>query len=345
MALLTRQRIISNGLGQLRFEELWPAYHNVMPDASLIEGLFAPKLPELRRLIEDLVVEQRRKVVVFSQWRRMLRLAEWSLRDILTRTGARAAFFTGAERPRQRTQSLVDFHDDPDVPILFLSDAGGVGLNLQRAANACINLELPWNPAVLEQRIGRIYRLGQEDPIDVFHLVSEYGIESRIANVLGAKQALFSGLFDGTSDQVQFASAASFLSSVQKLVEIDDMPAAPAALEGEEEAEDDLAATEGFGGESGAEAALADEVPAPASEPEIASRHPDGTNGRPERRERTPAVPAPITSPAALLESLTMDRMPDGRLRIEAPPGAAEQLVELFAGMARLLEGAAGLER
>ena len=52
-------------------------------------------------------------------------------------------------------------------------------------ASACINIELPWNPAVLEQRIGRIYRLGQRRPIDVYNLVSEPGIESRIAGVLG----------------------------------------------------------------------------------------------------------------------------------------------------------------
>jgi SNF2 family DNA or RNA helicase len=130
---------------------------------SLLDGLFAPKLLELRRLVRDLVVEQRRKVVVFSQWRRMLRLSEWALRDVLRKAGARPAFFTGAERPAQRTKSIVEFHDDPDVAVLFLSDAGGVGLNLQHAASACINLELPWNPAVLEQRIGRIYRLGQKN--------------------------------------------------------------------------------------------------------------------------------------------------------------------------------------
>ena len=87
---------------------------------------------------------------------------------------------------------------------MFLSDAGGVGLNLQRAASCCINLELPWNPAVLEQRIGRIYRLGQKLPIDVYNLVTEDGIEARIAELVGNKQALFTGLFDGTSDAVRF---------------------------------------------------------------------------------------------------------------------------------------------
>jgi hypothetical protein len=310
-----------------------------MPDPSLIDGLFAPKLVELRRLIEDLVLEQRRKIVVFSQWRRMLRLAEWSVHDVLGRAGARAVFFTGAERPKQRTQSIVDFHDDPDVRVLFLSDAGGVGLNLQRAANACINLELPWNPAVLEQRIGRIYRLGQKDPIDVFHLMSEYGIESRIANVVGTKQALFAGLFDGTTDQIQFESGASFLTSVERLVQIDDVPEAP-VLEGEDAPDEGPGAVEGAPVES-EEAALADEMPALALGQEAVSRDPLRTNGRARSRRSTPVTPAALGSPVALLESLTMDRTPDGGIRIEAPPGAAEQLVEMFATMTRLLEGAA----
>ena len=90
-------------------------------------------------------------------------------------------------------------------------------MNLQRAANCVINIELPWNPAVLEQRIGRIYRLGQKLPIDVYNLVCEQGIESRIAAIVGSKQAFFKGLFDGESDSVQFEQSASFLAKVQKL--------------------------------------------------------------------------------------------------------------------------------
>ena len=80
-----------------------------------------------------------------------------------------------------------------------------------------INLELPWNPAVLEQRIGRIYRLGQKQPIDVYNLVCEQGIESRIADLVGNKQAFFKGLFDGDSDAVKFDQSGSFLSRVRKL--------------------------------------------------------------------------------------------------------------------------------
>src|SRR5204863_3028217 len=123
---------------------------------------------------------------------------------------SQSASFTQYQPHNRRTQNIVDFHDDPACRVLFASDAGGVGLNLQRAASACINIELPWNPAVLEQRIGRIYRIGQRLPIDVYNLVSEPGIESRIPDLVGSKRALFVGLFDGTTDEVTFERSGSF---------------------------------------------------------------------------------------------------------------------------------------
>jgi SNF2 family DNA or RNA helicase len=184
----------------------------------MLRGLPTPKLLEVRELIAQLAVSQGRKVVVFSQWRRMLRLAHWATRDQLACAGVRPAFFTGEEGQKRRTQNIVDFHDDPACRVLFATDAGGVGLNLQRAANACINIELPWNPAVLEQRIGRIYRLGQRRPIDVYNLVSEPGIESRIAELVGSKRALFTGLFGGTTDEVAFERAGSFLSRIERII-------------------------------------------------------------------------------------------------------------------------------
>jgi superfamily II DNA or RNA helicase len=338
MKLLTRQRIVSNGLGQLRFEDIWPVYSRARPDAALLEGLFAPKLSELRRLVGDLVVEQERKVVVFSQWRRMLRLAEWSVRDLLAGAGVRAAFFTGAERPLQRTRSIVDFHDDPRVRIMFLSDAGGVGLNLQRAASACINLELPWNPAVLEQRIGRIYRLGQKHPIDVYNLVSETGIESRIASLVGAKQALFSGLFDGTSDEIRFDAAASFLKRVESIVEAGPLPEPPRADAGsaveateQPESEDaDIALPSNATALD--ESALADELPA-ALEPRSSALW----NGNAVTREASSMEGPAVISTAALFRALRVERTSEGGVRIEAPPEAAESLVALFEGMAKLL--------
>jgi superfamily II DNA or RNA helicase len=356
MSLLTTQRIISNGLAQLNFEGVWPTIKNRAPEESVLLGLATPKLGELRQLVRQLVLEQGRKIVVFSQWRRMLALAHWAVSDLLRDGDLRAGFFTGAEGQRRRTQNIVEFHDDPSFRMLFTSDAGGVGLNLQRAANCVINLELPWNPAVLEQRIGRIYRLGQKLPIDVYNLVCEQGIESRIAALVGSKQAFFKGLFDGDSDSVQFEQASNFLAKVQKLYE-------PAAIEAvvatgsEPEDEPDIADTNideladdpfeelieaADPARDQAVAAAAggdvDTVP-PASVP-----FPAGTSAAFEDGIATTTAVAALPSPGGVREffsQLQVRRETGGKVIIEAPAEAATTLGALFEGMAALLQAVA----
>ncbi|MBI3491080.1 MAG: SWF/SNF helicase family protein [Acidobacteria bacterium] len=319
MTLLTTQRIIANGLAQLRFEQIWPDLSRIeRPTDSTLRGLASPKLVELRELIGQLALAQGRKVVVFSQWRRMLRLAHWVTRDQLARESVRAAFFTGEEGQKRRTQNIVDFHDDPACRVLFATDAGGVGLNLQRAASACINIELPWNPAVLEQRIGRIYRLGQRRPIDVYNLVSEPGIESRIADLVGSKKAFFIGLFDGTTDEVAFERSGSFLSRVERVLApaISPAPAYRAAVAAPEDdaTEREIDAVVAAGDESrdapGAAASGAEPLPSPDEIQRLVSR-------------------------------LTVQRTASGGLVIEAPPETASTLAALFSGMAQLLQAAA----
>src|SRR5262249_35177872 len=98
MSLFTTQRVFCNGLAQLRFDEIWPSLTAAeRPTESLLQSLFSPKLVELRDLLAHIAVTQGRKVVVFSQWRRMLKLSSWAVSDILADAGVRAAFFTGEE--------------------------------------------------------------------------------------------------------------------------------------------------------------------------------------------------------------------------------------------------------
>jgi hypothetical protein len=335
MQLLTQQRIICNGLAQVYFQAEWPNYQATEPTPENLERMFAPKLAALRALIEQVVLGQQRKAVVFSQWRSMLRLAEWAVRDMLRQAGMRAVFFTGAESAKLREQAIVALHDDPSTTVMFLSDAGGVGLNLQRAASCCVNLELPWNPAVLEQRIGRIYRLGQTLPIDVYNLVTEEGIEARIAALIEQKKAVFSTLFDGTSDQVMFDGQSSFLEGVKKLVEPVALP-----LHGELEDENDEPSLEGPADQSpaasSAESAAFDAVRALEEEPLA-----------PAALElRAPVVAADAPAPAQTANpnyasQLSVTRLPDGGLRIEAPPALAEPLAALLESLARSLREAA----
>jgi superfamily II DNA or RNA helicase len=359
MQLLTTQRIISNGLAQLQFESIWPSLQGRTPDENVLQGLSAPKLIELRQLIRQIVLEQGRKVVLFSQWRRMLTLAQWATSDLLGANGLRSGFFTGQEGQKRRTQNIVEFHDDPDFRILFTSDAGGVGLNLQRAANCVINLELPWNPAVLEQRIGRVYRLGQTLPIDVYNLVCEYGIEARIAALVGAKQAFFKGLFDGDSDSVQFDQAANFLARVQKLYEPSSVEAV-AATGNESDADpdisdvsldDEVAGPDPFdelieaADESHDQVAAAVGREAPqiaAASPPIEQKPPSASQeGISERISPAIAALPPVGEVKKLFGQLQVRRSDRGNVVIEAPAEAASTLGALFEGMAALLQAVA----
>jgi hypothetical protein len=252
-------------------------------------------------------------------------------------------FFTGAESQRKRTQSVVEFHDEPSAAVMLLSDAGGVGLNLQRAASCCINLELPWNPAVLEQRISRIYRIGQRRPIDVYNLVSEGGIEERIALAVAGKQALFTSVFDGTSNEVRFDASESMLGQLERLIEPVEVP------ELEAEADGDLAATNGQS-EIDRVVSAADEAgDAPAIDRgQVATAEAAATSGADRESAHRAVTPERAAEPTGLamvpqqqiqqmVASLSVRRTAAGGVTIEAPPETAATLATLFGAMAQML--------
>jgi hypothetical protein len=239
----------------------------------------------------------------------------WAVSDVLSKSGVRSVFFTGEEGQKRRTQNLVDFHDDPSVRVLFATDAGGVGLNLQRAASCCINLELPWNPAVLEQRIGRIYRMGQSRPVEVYHLVSETGIEARIAGLVGDKRALFSGLFDGASDEVAFERSGSFLSRIERVLAPVSVPELPEKDTEEDAPEED-------------QAELGDGLP-----PAIALAAPSALS----LADGGASLATSLEGVRDLFSRIEIRSGEHGKVIFEAPPQAAATLAALFEGMARML--------
>ncbi len=175
----------------------------------------SPKLDEFAELMEDLVQEGGHKAVVFSQWELMLSQAAARLRE----QGIGHEVLHGRVPAKDRRKLLDRFRDDPNCRVLFSTDAGGTGLNLQ-VADTVINLELPWNPAVLEQRIARVHRLGQSRPVRAIHFVTRGTIEERVLKTVEMKRSLFSGLFDGESDEVSFESLAhqQFLDAMRDLV-------------------------------------------------------------------------------------------------------------------------------
>ena len=154
-----------------------------------------PKMDEIEKLIPDLLDDPGCKIIVFSEWVRMLEL----VRVFATEAGIEFAWHTGSVPQPRRREEIKRFREDPDCRLFLSSEAGGVGLNLQ-VADTVINMDQPWNPARLDQRIARAWRKHQHRTVRVFNLVSEDTIEHRMLGLLDAKRTLAEGVLDRRGD-------------------------------------------------------------------------------------------------------------------------------------------------
>jgi superfamily II DNA or RNA helicase len=171
------------------------------------------KADELVSLLAEIFEDPQSKVVIFSQWVRMHELVAWRLEK---RKWRHVLFHGGVPGP-QRKNLIQQFKEDPQCRLFLSTDAGGVGLNLQNAS-AVVNLDLPWNPAVLEQRIGRVHRLGQHRPVRVVHFIAQGTIEEGMLGLLAFKKSLFAGVLDGGQSEVFLGGTKlkRFMESVEK---------------------------------------------------------------------------------------------------------------------------------
>lgn len=171
------------------------------------------------------------KVVIFSQWERMTRLVA----EELERSGVEYVYLHGSVPAAERQTRVQTFQTDPRVRVFLSTDAGATGLNLQ-AASLVINLDLPWNPAVVEQRIGRIHRIGQQRGVQVIHLIAQGTIEDDMRSRLRFKTSLFEGVLDGGEDAV-FLSSDKFdvlLTEMEDLASLDKKDSTPGKIKNEE---------------------------------------------------------------------------------------------------------------
>ena len=172
------------------------------------EPWYSTKLEHLAGLIERIAAEPSRKCVLFSEWTRMLNLIE----PLLEQFGVDFVRLDGSV-PQKKRQALVNqFQTEADCRFFITTNAGSTGLNLQ-AANTVINVDLPWNPAVLEQRIARAHRMGQREPVHVYVLVTEETLEENLLGVLSSKHDLALAALDFQSDVAQV----DFVSNVEEM--------------------------------------------------------------------------------------------------------------------------------
>lgn len=221
------------------------------------------------------------------------------------------------------------FSTDPACPLILMTNAGATGLNLQ-SANTVVNVDLPWNPAVLEQRIGRAHRMGQRRPVYVYLLVTEQTIEENMLRTLALKKDLAGAALDIDSD-ITKVHLASGMDELKKRLEV---------LLGEKpEASEDVSERIRVEQESAKLARRLEAERAGGKLLEAAFSLLGTMLPRSEQGERTSAMGARIRRE---LEQC-LEREDDGsyslRVRL-ADPGALDSLCEAVAG----LVGAAGNE-
>lgn len=160
----------------------------------------SPKLDEFENVLDDIFADDpKRKVIVFSEWTRMLDLVI----ERLEKKRIDYALHTGQVQQKRRREEIRRFKEDPKCRVFLASESGGVGLNLQ-VASVVVNLDMPWNPAKLEQRIARAWRKHQKRDVLVVNMVAGGTIEERMLQTLSFKQGLADYVLDAMGNAADF---------------------------------------------------------------------------------------------------------------------------------------------
>jgi SNF2 family DNA or RNA helicase len=321
VSAIVRKKFISE-MDLLRLRRALAACRMAADSTFLVdktEPAYSSKLERLGELLAALCAEPARKIIVFSEWTTMLDLIERQLQEL----GAKFVRLDGSVPQTRRKQLVGAFQTDPKCRVFLTTNAGSTGLNLQ-AADTVINVDLPWNPALLEQRIARAHRMGQKRKVHVYLLVTERTLEENLLATLGAKHELAAAVLDpdSTLGEVQLVSGTEELKRRMEVL----LGAQPAAAP-------DLSAAAKARGEISALAERRRKVSESGGQLLTAAFSflgdllPDA------------AVPPNPAATAALRESLTECVEPgeDGRPRLTITLPSAEALDILAATLAKLL--------
>ena len=163
---------------------------NRVAEESSSYGLVGSKAPQL---------SPRQKLVIFSEHRDTLNYLVQRIATLLGRKEAVVSIHGGMGR-EERLKTQESFRHDPEVQVLVATDAAGEGINLQRA-HLMVNYDLPWNPNRIEQRFGRIHRIGQTEVCHLWNLVADQTREGEVYRALlekleEARKALGGQVYD-----------------------------------------------------------------------------------------------------------------------------------------------------
>jgi len=182
-----------------KWRELASLLGEIFTPAAIADHLAEPTAPHGSRNVAPPEPSPHQKLVLFTEHRDTLNYLQARITTLLGRRDAVVVIHGGMGREeRMKAQEL--FRHDPKVQVLLATDAAGEGINLQRA-HLMINYDLPWNPNRLEQRFGRIHRIGQTEVCHLWNLVAEETREGDVYRKLlekleQARQALGGQIFD-----------------------------------------------------------------------------------------------------------------------------------------------------
>jgi SNF2 family DNA or RNA helicase len=182
-----------------KWRELSHLLGEIFTPAALSGRVAEPTVPYGAGPLPKPVPSPRQKLVLFTEHRDTLSYLERQIGTLLGRPQAVVLIHGGLGR-EERRKSQESFLHDPEVQVLLATDAAGEGINLQRA-HLMVNYDLPWNPNRLEQRFGRIHRIGQTEVCHLWNLVAEETREGDVYRRLlekleEARQALGGQVFD-----------------------------------------------------------------------------------------------------------------------------------------------------
>lgn len=190
---------VRRGGQDTKWRELSHLLGEIFTTAAVGGGVSEPTVPYGAGPIQKPVSSPRQKLVLFTEHRDTLSYLERQIGSLLGRPQAIVQIHGGMGR-EERRKAQESFLHDPEVQVLLATDAAGEGINLQRA-HLMVNYDLPWNPNRLEQRFGRIHRIGQTEVCHLWNLVAEETREGDVYRRLlekleEARQALGGQVFD-----------------------------------------------------------------------------------------------------------------------------------------------------
>lgn len=224
MEAKVRELLANKGMAksQIEFLDALLKLRQICCDPQLVKLEQASAVQESAKLdflMEMLpsMLEEGRRVLIFSQFTQMLSLIE-------SRLEAEGLAFTKLTGQTRKRDEVIERFQSGEVPIFLISlKAGGVGLNLTQA-DTVIHYDPWWNPAAENQATDRAYRIGQDKPVFVYKLICEQTIEERVMELQLQKQALADSIYDKDSDSLSKSLSGDQLLSLFEQHPIDSEP-------------------------------------------------------------------------------------------------------------------------